>query len=84
MAKRKTWTEFLESAVGKEVWSVLRYIGPPRSNDIPSIVHNGTQADTIEDKARMLRNISFPPPLDYTGTEGEAGPAGTMYTHISP
>ena len=61
-AKRKTWTEFLESAAGKEVWSVLRYIGPPRSNCVPTISHKGNRADSLEEKAAMLRSISFPAP----------------------
>ena len=64
-AKRKTWTEFLEAAAGKEVWSVLRYVGPPRSGNIPTIEHKGQSADTNEEKAAMLRAISFPAPLPY-------------------
>ena len=82
-AKRKTWTEFLEAAADKEVWSVLRYLGPPRTNCIPTISHGGSRADTIEEKARMLKTISFPSPLPYKDTPEEIGPAGTIYTHIS-
>ena len=78
-AKRKTWTEFLEAAAGKEVWTVLRYIGPPRSNCVPTISHKGVRADSLEDKARMLRSISFPAPLPYAGTRGTPGPPGEAH-----
>ena len=81
-AKRKTWTDFLEAAAGKEVWSVLRYIGPPRSNCIPTISHGEERADSLEEKATMLRTISFPAPLPYQGTRGTPGPAGTAHTVI--
>ena len=78
-AKRKTWTEFLQAAVGKEVWSVLRYIGPPRSNCVPTISHKGVRADSLEDKARMLKSISFPAPLPYRGSKGTPGPPGEAH-----
>ena len=82
-AKRKTWTEFLESAAGKEVWSVLRYVGPPRSNCVPTISHGGKRADSLEDKATMLKAISFPAPLPYQGTRGVRGPEGVAHTFVS-
>ena len=82
-AKRKTWTEFLEAAAGKEVWSVLRYVGPPRSNCVPTISHIGKRADSLEDKATMLKAISFPAPLPYQGTRGAQGPDGVAHTFVS-
>ena len=81
-AKRKTWTDFLEAAAGKEVWSVLRYIGPPRSNCVPTISHKGNIADTLEEKAAMLKSISFPAPQPYKGTRGVPGPEGVAYTFV--
>ena len=82
-AKRKTWTEFLEAAAGKEVWSVLRYVGPPRSTCVPTISHGGKRADSLEDKATMLKAISFPAPLPYQGTRGTRGPDGVAHTFVS-
>ena len=80
---RKTWTDFLEAAAGKEVWSVLRYIGPPRSNCVPTISHKGERADSLGDKATMLRAISFPAPLQYQGSRGIQGPEGVAHTFVS-
>ena len=74
--------EFLEAAVGKEVWSVLRYVGAPRSNNIPTIEHMGQSADTNEEKAAMLGAISFPALLPYTGSRGTPEPEGQAYTCI--
>ena len=64
-AKREKWTEYLEAAAGKEVWAVMRYIGPARSNTVPTISHQGVTAECLEEKTKMLKEISFPSPVPY-------------------
>ena len=60
----------------------MRYVGPPRNSNIPTIEHKGQSADTNEEKAAMLRAISFPAPLPYAGSRGTLGPEGRADTCI--
>ena len=60
----------------------MRYVRPPQSNNILTIEHWGQSADTNEEKAAMLRAISFPAPLPYAGSRGTLGPEGEAYTWV--
>ena len=61
-ARRECWESFLSEANGEDVWAISRYVGPGRTSTVPTITHRGVTADTHEDKASMLMDISFPPP----------------------
>ena len=78
-ARRECWENFLNEANGEDVWAITRYIGLGRSTVVPTITHRGVTADTHEDKAEMLMDISFPPPTPYDRDEGQEGPPGTAF-----
>jgi hypothetical protein len=79
-AKRRTWEDFLGSATGSEVWSVIRYTKPSRVSTVPTITDShGNVADTYESKSAMLADMAFPPPVEYDGGAGEEGPAGWAF-----
>lgn len=46
---------------------------------VPTISHRGLTATSHEGKARMLAEISSPPPVPYEGGVGQEGPPGQAY-----
>ena len=64
---------------GEEVWAIARYTKPQCSAEVPTVSHRGITADRHEDKARMLMDISFPPPTQCNGDEGQEGPLCTAF-----
>lgn len=83
-ARKEHWEAFLGAAQGEELWTVLRRTRPSRTLAIPALVGpDGRVADTAKQKARarVLADISFPPPAEYHGDEGARGPEGT--THMT-
>jgi hypothetical protein len=60
-AKRKCWEDFLDSSVGMEVWTVVRYTKAEKVTVVPTLVGvDGTVADTMEAKSKMLAEMAFP------------------------
>ena len=59
--------------------SHTRFTKPQQSAAVPTIGHKGVTTDRHEGKARMLMDISFPPPTPYAGDECHDGPLGTAY-----
>jgi hypothetical protein len=75
-AKRRTWEDFLESATGSEVWSVIRYTKPSKVSTVPTLTESrGNVADTYESKSAMLADMAFAPPVEHDGCAGAEGPA---------
>lgn len=81
-AKRRMWEEFLHKADGNNVWSIMTYTKPQRGTTVPTISHNGITATTLDEKASMLINISFPKPIAYEGSKGEPGPPGQAFRRV--
>jgi hypothetical protein len=83
-AKRRTWEEFLQNAKDDEVWSVIRYTKPNKVTSVPTITDSrGNVADTHEAKSDMLARMAFPPPVEYDGGSGEAGPEGEAFGYVT-
>lgn len=59
-ARRKCWEELL--AEGEDFWAVMRYTKLQRSSAVPAITRQGRAAKSHDEKARMLKEIAFPPP----------------------
>ena len=52
-------------AYGEDVWKTSGYISPREATAVPIISHRGARATThelYEEKARMLAEVSSPPP----------------------
>ena len=79
-AMRLCWEEFLNKAYEEDMWKTSGYISPREAAAVPTITHQGETAATHEEKARMLAEISFPPPVPYEGGEGQPGPPGQAFT----
>ena len=61
-AKTKNWNDFLRDAKGKEIFMMMRYTKPRRTDPTPDIIHGGEQAQTFSEKARLFRAALFPTP----------------------
>ena len=74
-ARKEHWEAFLGESSGEDLWTVIRYTRGRRSGGIlPALSGpDGTTAETSTQKARILADISFPPPALYQGDEGEPG-----------
>ena len=61
-AKSDKWIEFLQGAKGKDVFQVLRYTRPRKSEPTPAISQGNHTATTFEQKCRVFREAMFPEP----------------------
>jgi hypothetical protein len=69
--KRKCWEDVLDSSVGMEVWTAVRYTRAEKVMMVPMLVGaDGSVADTME-KAKVLAEMAFPPLVECNGQGGE-------------
>jgi hypothetical protein len=82
-AKRRCWEEVLDSSVGMEVWTAVRYTKAEKVMVVPTLVGvDGTVANTMEAKSKMLAEIVFPPPVECNGRSGEEGEQGGAFGYV--
>ena len=72
----------IEQRESIDFWIVTRYTKPQRSTTVPTISHEGRSVENLEDKAKMLIDISSPAPTPYDGGEGQECPPGRAYLQV--
>jgi hypothetical protein len=66
-----------------EVWMAVRYTRAEKVTIVPTLVGaGGNVADTSEEKAKMLVEMAFPPPVDYNSRSGVEGPEGGPFAYV--
>jgi len=61
-AKADNWISFLEQASGKDIFQILRYTRPRRTQLTPAIKNGDQLATTFEEKCRVFHDTIFPEP----------------------
>ena len=74
-AKKDHWEAFLGAAQGEDLWTVIRYTrkGMTGGALLSLVGPDGSVAGTGWEKARVLADVSFPPPAVYDGNEVRPG-----------
>jgi len=73
-AKRECWENFLQHAQGHEVWDIVQYTRPPRSESTMGTIcdEHGRVAATPAEKQAMMAAVSCPPQNEWRGVRTEA------------
>ena len=64
-SKTNMWNTYVEDATGSKVYDPLKQLKPRRTQQTPTIKHNGIEATTFREKAELLRSVIFPPPPQF-------------------
>lgn len=70
-AKESSWISFLNDAKGADIFKVLRYVKPRKVQRTPALNHQDRSATTFAEKARLMREVLFPPLPSFDVSERE-------------